>query len=368
MGNYKKNILHASLFSGIGGFDLAAEWMGWENVFHCELNDVARKVLKYYWTNSESFTDITKTDFKKYANRIDVLSGGFPCQPFSIAGQRNGTNDDRFLWPEMRRAYNELQPTWVICENVSGLISMEDPREFSKEVFYRVENRKIIRLQEIDDYEAVYVRQTKMLIESICKDFEKDGYEVFPFIIPAASVEAPHRRDRVWIIAHSNRNGFNGTKNRQSNTKRDNHNKTGTETVKQFTGCGGKADVADPKGHRLQRGGDNGLCTKEENPKLERSGSIRYAPHSDSQRLRQKSYRERKTGFFGKKGEIPDWHNWPTEPSICGRNDGLPTRLDGITFSKWRQESIKAFGNAIVPQIALEIYKTIQSVENNYER
>ncbi len=94
---------HGSLFSGIGGFDLAAEWMGWENVFHCEWNEFGKKVLKHYWPNAESFHDITKTDFTKYANQIDILTGGFPCQPYSAAGKRLGKEDERHLWPEMLR-------------------------------------------------------------------------------------------------------------------------------------------------------------------------------------------------------------------------------------------------------------------------
>jgi DNA (cytosine-5)-methyltransferase 1 len=112
---------HGSLFSGIGGFDLAAEWMGWENIFHCEWNPFGQKVLKYYWPNAESFNDITKTDFTKYANRIDVLSGGFPCQPYSVAGKQKGKEDERHLWPEMRRAIMEISPRFIVGENVRGL-------------------------------------------------------------------------------------------------------------------------------------------------------------------------------------------------------------------------------------------------------
>jgi DNA (cytosine-5)-methyltransferase 1 len=89
---------HGSLFSGIGGFDLAAEWMGWKNVFHCEWMEFPRKVLDYYFPNADSHIDICKTDFKKYANKIDILTGGFPCQPFSMAGKRKGTDDERYLW------------------------------------------------------------------------------------------------------------------------------------------------------------------------------------------------------------------------------------------------------------------------------
>jgi len=114
---------HGSLFSGIGGFDLAAEWMGWENKFHCEWNEFGQKVLHHYWPNAEQFTDIKKSNFTKYANRIDILTGGFPCQPYSSAGKRLGKEDDRHLWPEMLRAIKEIQPRWIVGENVYGLVN-----------------------------------------------------------------------------------------------------------------------------------------------------------------------------------------------------------------------------------------------------
>ena len=94
---------HGSLFSGIGGFDLAAEWMGWENIFHCEWNPFGQRVLKHYWPNAKSYHDITQTDFTIHRGAIDILTGGFPCQPFSLAGKRKGTDDERYLWHEMLR-------------------------------------------------------------------------------------------------------------------------------------------------------------------------------------------------------------------------------------------------------------------------
>lgn len=114
---------HASLFSGIGGPDLAVEWMGWENVFHCEWNEFGQKVLKYYWPKAISYHDIRNTDFTIHRGTIDILTGGFPCQGFSLAGLRLGTDDDRYLWPEMLRAIREIQPRWVVGENVVGLIN-----------------------------------------------------------------------------------------------------------------------------------------------------------------------------------------------------------------------------------------------------
>lgn len=118
---------HASLFSGIGGFDLAAEWMGWHNAFHCKINEFCTKILNYHFQDAEHYTDITRTDFSKWRGRIDVLSGGFPCQPFSLAGQRKGADDNRYLWPQMLRAIREIRPTWVVGENVTGILTLVQP-------------------------------------------------------------------------------------------------------------------------------------------------------------------------------------------------------------------------------------------------
>nr|MDE5945561.1 DNA cytosine methyltransferase [Rikenella sp.] len=114
---------HASLFSGIGGFDLAAEWAGWTNLFNCEIDPFCRRVLKYHFPNAEQYTDIRGTNFAVWRGRIDVLTGGFPCQPFSVAGKRLGTDDHRHLWPEMLRAIREIRPRWVVGENVRGILS-----------------------------------------------------------------------------------------------------------------------------------------------------------------------------------------------------------------------------------------------------
>jgi DNA (cytosine-5)-methyltransferase 1 len=114
---------HGSLFSGIGGFDLAADWMGWDNIFHCEWNPFGQKVLKHHFPNSISYNDITKTDFSIHAGQIDILTGGFPCQPYSSAGKQLGKADERHLFPYMLRCIKEVKPKWVIGENVRGLVS-----------------------------------------------------------------------------------------------------------------------------------------------------------------------------------------------------------------------------------------------------
>lgn len=159
---------HASLFSGIGGFDLAAEWAGWTNAFNCEIDPFCRKVLKYHFPNAEQYEDIRTTDFTVWKDRIDVLTGGFPCQPFSLAGKRRGTEDDRYLWPAMLGVIRIVRPRWVVGENVYGIVNWSEG----------------------------------MVFEQVCADLEAAGYEVQPYIIPACGVGAPHRRDRCWFVAH----------------------------------------------------------------------------------------------------------------------------------------------------------------------
>lgn len=284
---------HGSLFSGIGGFDLAAEWMGWENVFHCEWNTFGQKVLHHYWPNAEQFTDITKSDFTKYANTIDILTGGFPCQPYSSAGKRLGKEDERHLWPEMLRCIREVKPRWVVGENVLGLVNWSGGL-----VFHEVQ-----------------------------ADLEAEGYEVQPYVLPAAAVNAPHRRDRVWFVAHSNLHGCNERNcNHEINSSEGRINAFGD-----INKSNGNGDAADTKNIRRE----NAL----ENRELER------------RRFRQSHQRNM-------------WHSFPSVSPICTGDDGIPDRLDSITFSKWRNESIKAGGNAIVPQVVYQIFKTIEQYEN----
>lgn len=159
----------ASVFSGIGGFDLAAEWMGWENLFNCELEPSCRKVLNHYWPNAESYEDIKTTDFTIWRGRVGVLTGGDPCQPSSFAGLRTGTADPRYLWPEMRRVINEIQPLAVVNENVEGTIS-------------------------------------NGILDTKISDLENEGYTCWPpIIMPANAFGALHRRNRVWLVAYSER-------------------------------------------------------------------------------------------------------------------------------------------------------------------
>ena len=188
-------MIHASLFSGIGGPEVAAKMMGWENAFHCEINPFGKAVLDYWFPESKSYEDITKTSFKEWRGRIDVLTGGFPCQPFSYAGKRGGRNDDRYLWPEMLRVIDEVRPTWVVGENVAGITTMVEGGvcvDLGSEASLFAEGDGLHR----------YELDRTFTIERICRDLEHLGYSVQSVLIPAAAVGAPHRRDRVFIIAH----------------------------------------------------------------------------------------------------------------------------------------------------------------------
>lgn len=198
---------HASLFSGIGGFDLAAKEVGWNNVFQCEIDPFCQSVLKYYFPKTVLYEDIKRTDFTSWKGKIDVLTGGFPCQPFSVAGQRKGADDDRYLWPEMLRVIRETRPRWVIGENVAGITNMVQPCSETD-----VETKSD---QDEENYKETILEQ-EYIINTICDDIEREVYSVQPIIIPACGVGAPHRRDRVWFIAHSN-----GSRGLQFGERRD---------------------------------------------------------------------------------------------------------------------------------------------------
>lgn len=156
---------HASLFSCIGGFDLAAREVGWNNVFQCEIDPFCQSVLKYYFPKTVLYEDIKRTDFTSWKGKIDVLTGGFPCQPFSVAGQRKGADDDRYLWPEMLRVIRETRPLWVIGENVAGITNMVQPGSETD-----VETKSD---QDEENYKETILEQ-EYIINTICDDLVKD--------------------------------------------------------------------------------------------------------------------------------------------------------------------------------------------------
>ena len=247
---------HIGLFAGIGGFELAARWMGWNTIAWSEWDPFCQKVLSYHFPEAKGYGDIKQADFTQYRGQCDILTGGFPCQPYSVAGKRIGKEDERHLWPEMLRVIREVRPRWIIGENVRGLLSWNEG----------------------------------VVFDEVCSDLESEGYEVQAFIIPAASVGAPHRRDRVWIVA--NASGIND----------------------------GYSWNSKNKGIPLE--------------------------------------------FRGIHSEELQWGNFPNKSPICGGDDGIPRELDGITFPKWRRESIKAYGNAIVPQVAYQLFQAIKNTKS----
>jgi len=177
---------HLSLFTGIGGLDIAAEWAGIETVGQCEWADYPTSILEKRWPDVPRWRDIrTLTGDSFYARTglrtVDVISGGFPCQPFSVAGQRRGADDDRYLWPEMLRVIEEIRPAYVVGENVAGIVTLA--------------------------------------LDQVLADLENLGYACRPFVIPAVAVDAPHRRDRVAIVAYADQQGSQRIKQRRTHRK-----------------------------------------------------------------------------------------------------------------------------------------------------
>jgi DNA (cytosine-5)-methyltransferase 1 len=301
------------LFNGIGGFALAAHWMGWENIMHCEIDPFCNKVMNKHFPNSYQHEDIRTTDFTIWRGKLDLITGGFPCQPYSTAGKRKGKDDDRHLWPEMLRAIREIQPGWIVGENVRGLTNWNGGLVF-------------------DEVQA---------------DLEAEGYEVLPFLLPAAGVNAPHRRDRIWFIAHTNGSGFSW------------HNRT------EQNRCSEKANES-----KEQR--------KERN-EIQRERIWNDALRNDAEGvITNPDVKHRATmGVYEERSETPGleligsnawdfrntWEIFPTQSPIRNGDDGLPGRLVGITLRKWTEQGLKALGNAVVPQVVYQIFKAIEQWE-----
>lgn len=327
-----------------GGFDLAAKWMGWENIFHCEWNPFGQKILKYYWPNAISYDDITKTDFTIHRGRIDILTGGFPCQPYSVAGKRKGKEDERHLWPEMLRAIREIQPGWVVGENVGGLINWNGG----------------------------------MVFDEVQADLEAEGYEVWAYVLPACAVNAPHRRDRVWFIAFNAKFAANGRYNTGTGkgagmeVVQDQLDKAGrNESSNNFESP--SSDVTDPASLRCNRNDGErteGIEFGKRGPALNQpdgnGGEGNVANTTDIGLQQSGNTRERRTGFendnsngidanSGSTGreklntpdlaarsgygsgirfkDIPDWQNFPqTKPTIHNGDDGISSNSHRRTF------------------------------------
>lgn len=303
------------LFSGIGGFSLGLERAGMETVAFCEYDEKARMVLRKHWPDVPIHEDIRRLDGKQYRGAVDVICGGFPCQPFSQAGKRRGKDDDRDLWPEMFRVIQEAEPTLVLGENVVGFVNMELDRTLS--------------------------------------DLESEGYEVQAFIIPACAVGAPHRRDRVWIVAkRKNRGGGNADCGCETmaNSASQNHNRI---AVWEAQLDNGSEDVANSASTGLEGAARSGV----------QGGIKRLACNSetmaDTERLTAQGHgeaRQQKPGVGqpnpqtkGGQQAFRERCDWPVEPNVGRVAHGVPGRVDRL----------KQLGNAVVPQIVEIIGRAI---------
>ncbi len=358
---------HASLFSGIGGAEVAASMMGWQNLFHCEIQEFPRKVLDYWFPNAESYEDITKTDFTKWGGKVDVLTGGFPCQPFSLAGRRKGADDNRYLWPEMLRAIRQIHPTWVVGENVADIKTMVESCQVAK----------MGRTDRIFEESYLYREESRFTLDKICTDLEAEGYSVQPIVIPACAVGAPHRRDRVWIVAHSQCDGHSSQGYGDQRARETELQEWQNQPQSGIGRLSGGETSSHPHSNRQRRRKNQQKsvtrCCRTSNlgtrcPKR----LAEFSPHS--QRIGRTSLshdndileKPQQGECQSSRTDSPQgrWRNFPTQSPICRGNDGIPFDVDRLTisFARWRQESIKAYGNAWVPQVAYEIFRAIEEI------
>ena len=325
------------LFSGIGGFSLGLESTGFfETIAFVEKDEFCQKVLKKNFKNIPIEGDIRNVKGDRY--KADVITGGFPCQPFSVAGKRKGTDDDRYLWDETIRVVRECKPKWFIGENVEGLVNIQDG----------------------------------MVLRQVQDDLEKEGFQVQCLIIPASGIGAWHQRKRIWIIGYnvSNSNTRFGIGENQEIQTRGNTSTNGSKDVsntfgKLSDGCSSTTRNSKAKFKRME-------CNQSWNWNEVRSKTERCSEqdredvsNSNGKRLQGCKFqhhletRKQSTTNNGKNSfkEQQTW--WQTQSDLCGVPNGVSYELD-----KNRANRIKALGNSIVPQIARELGKAIIEAEN----
>ena len=355
-----RKLTHLSLFSGIGGLDLAAEWAGIETIGQCEWAEYPTKVLERHWPDVPRWKDIRTLTGESFYERtgrrtVDIISGGFPCQPFSVAGKQRGKEDDRYLWPEMVRVIKELRPTWVVGENVAGIV--------------------------------------RMALPDILSELEVCGYRTRTFLIPACAVGARHRRYRVAIVAYTD-------------TERELQPTGNQQDVRNGIGVSSEI-VADTKSEPSRR-----LPVREKQKKSRFSSGSENVQHADSAG-REKQYtavqpdKERFAGWGCNEGDVcnapgkrlsdrasesvggqrtqeqkPERSMWrPAESILGGVVNGLSSWMDGdldfIINHYWdkepdipriaagiehRVDRLKCLGNAVVPQQFYPIFKAIANL------
>lgn len=349
-------LTHMSLFTGIGGIDLAAEWAGFTTIGQCEWADYPTKVLEKHWPDVPRWRDIREVTaesfYKKTGNKtITIITGGFPCQPFSTAGNRKGDKDDRYLWPEMLRVISQLKPTWVIGENVSGIVSMAQ-----SDCRIEMEN------------ETVICKESEMVLETIRKDFERIGYESQPILIPACSVGARHRRDRVFILGYSKHNGTFTSEDGRSIGKEhvswrleESQPQAEKKSREPERASSISKDVAyTNNGRHIHRQTTKQSTETRQHAQCEFISSSDDVANSNSERLQRRTDTGEKCG---KRKKFNDkqfsgcsngnrW--WSTEPSVGRVANGIPNRVDRL----------KCLGNAVVPYQVYPILQAIADIEN----
>ena len=319
-----KELTHLSLFSGIGGLDIAAEMAGIRTVGQCEWAEYQTKVLERHWPDVPRWKDIRTLTKESFFERtglrtVDIISGGFPCQPFSVAGKRHGKDDDRYLWPEMLRVISELRPTWVLGENVPGIVDLA--------------------------------------LDTVLSDLENQGFETQTFIVPACGVDAPHKRERIAILAYA--------VNRCGAVRRNWQFQNTEEACGKGTDHGRGTTTAFSGQRRENESGPSGVVdgirtaihpsdSDADSLMREWSGSC---PVLDTEFTISSSRERERDGVPPQSNRIAGshsaWCNWPDEPQLDRVVDGVPNRVDRI----------RCLGNAVVPQQFYPFFLFITQVE-----
>ena len=340
------------LFSGIGGFSLGLESTGFfETIAFVEKDKFCQKVLKKNFNNIPIEEDIRNVKGERYA--ADVITGGFPCQPFSVAGKRKGTDDDRYLWDETIRVVRECKPRWFIGENVEGIINIQDG----------------------------------MVLRQVCDDLEKEGFEVQCLIIPASGIGAWHQRKRVWILAYSNNNGSYRQKRNEtiesSNEQKDrlpirddkdvSNTNISSKTQRGEYENNEKTSSSREyfKGRSISYGGEGCVQSTWQSKNVPNTISELSDGCSSTTRNSKTKFKgmecnqswnwnevRSKTERCSEQDKQQTW--WQTQSNLCRIPDGVSYGLD-----KNRANRIKALGNSIVPQIARELGKAIIEAEKD---
>jgi DNA (cytosine-5)-methyltransferase 1 len=303
---------HLDLFSGIGGFSLGLEATGYfDTVAFCDYDPYCQKVLRKHWPWVTIYDDVKELNSERLQanghNKIDIITGGYPCQPFSIAGRQKGEQDPRHVWPEMFRLVKELRPTWVIGENVSGHI--------------------------------------KLGLDTVLENLESEGYSARAFSISASSIGAVHQRERVWILAHSrctqHERSFFGSQD-EDETREETTNKSERSSETSYF------DVADTEGI-VSNGREHRQHTEERDTERQARRESSNVAHTDIEGLEGRwSQCELREGQEEGKIGWSQW--WESEPSVGRVAHGVPKRVDRL----------KSLGNSLVPMIPYYIGMTIK--------